>query len=66
MLIVLNIFKYVYFNNTTTFTAIITIIVHTIIGAVVYFIIVHKFKLLEEIFGKNYKDTLLKRFKLKR
>ncbi len=63
MLIGLNLFKFVYYDNSTLMTALITIIIHTILGAVIYFTITHRFKLLEEILGKNYKETLLRRFR---
>lgn len=66
MLLVLTGLKYIYYNNATTLTAIITIIIHTSIGAIVYFVVTERFRLLENIFGKNYKDKILRKLKLKR
>ena len=66
MLISLTLLKLVYYNNTSIFTAIITIIIYTIVGALVYFFIINRFKLLEEVFGNDYKSKLLKRLKIKR
>lgn len=66
MLIVLTGLKYIYYNNATTMTAIITIIIHTITGAIVYFVVTERFRLLENIFGKNYKEKILRKLKLKR
>jgi len=58
--------KYIYFDNTRTLFAMFTIIVHTIIGALVYLLIINRFKLPEEILGIDYKEKILKKFKLKR
>lgn len=66
MLIVLMLLKYVYYSNASVLTAIITIIIYTSIGSLVYFFITTKFKLLEEIFGINYKDKILRRLKIKK
>ena len=66
MLIVLFITKYIYFDNSTLFKAIITIIMHTLIGATTYFVISHMFKLFDEVFGVGYLDKILKKFKLKK
>lgn len=66
MLLVLTGLKYIYYNNATTLTAIITIIIHTSVGAIVYFVVTERFRLLENIFGKNYKDKILRKLKLKR
>lgn len=66
MLIVLFLLKYVYFSNLTIFKAITTIVVYTIVGAITYFIIINLFKLLEEIFGKDYKKSLLRRLKIRK
>ena len=66
MLIVLFGLKYIYYNNSTTLTAILTIILHAAVGATVYFILTNKFKLGQEIFGKDFKNILLRKLKLKR
>lgn len=66
MLVVLFLFKYVYYSNTTTLSALITIIVYAIIGATIYFVVIGSFKLLEEMFGKDYKSKLLKRLKIRK
>ena len=66
MLIVLFGLKFIYYNNATILTAILTIIIHTAIGAIVYLVLINKFQILEEIFGKNYKNKLLSVLKLKR
>lgn len=66
MLISLTLLKLVYYNNDTVFTAIITIILYTIVGAFIYFLVINKFKLLENVFGNDYKSKLLKRIKIRR
>lgn len=66
MLVSLTILKLLYYNNTSIFTAIITIIIHTIVGALVYFFVINKFKLIEDVFGNDYKSKLLKKLKIRR
>lgn len=66
MLITLFLLKYIYYSNSTTLSALITIIVHTIIGALVYFVVINSFGLLREIFGDDYKDKLLKKLKIRK
>ena len=66
MLIVLFGLKFIYYNNTSTLTALITIIIHAVVGAFIYFIISDKFKLANEIFGNDYKKKILRKLKLKK
>ena len=66
MILALIITKSIYFNNTTITTAIITIVIHTLIGASVYFTMSHIFRLFDEVFGVGYLDKVLKKFKLKK
>jgi len=63
---VLSLTKLVYFSNASIVSAIITIIICTLLGAAAYFLVINKFKLLEEILGSNYKDKILRKLKLKR
>ena len=66
MILALIITKSIYFNNTTITTAIITIVIHTLIGASIYFTMSHIFRLFDEVFGVGYLDKVLKKFKLKK
>ena len=66
MILALIITKSIYFNNTTITAAIITIVIHTLVGASVYFTMSHLFRLLDEVFGAGYLDKVLKKFKLKK
>lgn len=66
MIVVLLVTKFIYFDNTTLFKAIITIIIHGIVGASTYFAMSHMFKLFDEVFGVGYLDKILKKFKLKK
>lgn len=66
MLIVLFLLKYIYFSNVTTLSALITIIVYTIVGAIIYFVVINSFGLLNEIFGDDYKDKLLRKLKIRK
>ena len=66
IILALIITKSIYFNNTTITTAIITIVIHTLIGASIYFTMSHIFRLFDEVFGVGYLDKVLKKFKLKK
>ena len=66
MLTILFFIKHLYFNNYSILTAIITIVLHTIVGAIIYLIVINSFKLLEEIFGNDYREKLLKRLKIRK
>ena len=66
MLVTLFLIKLVYFNSITVVKSVITITIYTVAGAIVYFIVSNKFKLLEDILGPDYKNKLLKKFKIKR
>lgn len=66
MLAVLILLKYVYFSNASVLTALITVILYTIVGAFVYFLCTRKFKLVEELLGKDYARKILNKFKRKK
>lgn len=66
MVLVLSLTKVIYFDNSTTVKAIITIVIHVITGAGAYFAISHIFRLFDEVFGMGYLDKILKKYKLKK
>ena len=66
MLIVLYLLKYIYFSNETTLSALITIIIYAVVGAIIYFVVINSFKLFDEIFGSDYKDKLLRKLKIRK
>ena len=63
MLGALTLLKFAYFNNTSFMSALITVILHTIVGAFVYFVCARKFKLIEELLGKDYMQKIKSKFK---
>jgi len=65
MLFVLFGIKYFYFNDTSILFAIITIVIYSICGALVYFFVSSKLKLFEEILGKGYFDKIISKLKRK-
>ena len=66
MLLVLTLLKQIYFSNTTIFTALITVIIFTIVGAIVYFFCAKKFKLIEELLGKDYFEKIKSKLKFRK
>lgn len=56
--------KQIYYNVSSVFNSIITIIIYTSVGAAVYFLLSHCLGMLEEIFGKNYIHKILKKIKI--
>ena len=65
MLIALSILRYAYYSTINVMSSIITIVLYTVIGAFIYFVVVKEFRLIEDIFGNDFKDKLLKKLKLK-
>lgn len=55
--------KFIFFSNASIIMALVTIILYVIIGGILYFVIVEKFKLPEEILGNDYKNKLLSKFR---
>lgn len=66
MAITLILLKQVYYNNISVITALITVVLHAVVGAFVYFLCTRKFKLLEELLGKDYGEKLKRKFKRKK
>lgn len=66
MLASLTLLKQLYFNNGSIMEALVTVILHTVVGALVYFICVRKFKLIEELLGKDYMQKIKSKFKRKK
>ena len=56
--------RFVFFSNESITMALITVIIYTIVGALIYFGITKKFKMPEEILGDNYMEKLLQKFKI--
>ena len=62
MLVVLSLLKLIYFDNVTVLSAIITIVIYTVVGGFTYFYVSSKFKLLNQILGDNYFSKLKNKF----
>ena len=64
MVIVLLVLKhFIPFTSTSRFVNIIIIAVYAVIGAIIYFAIIFKTKLIYQIFGKENVDKILNKFK---
>lgn len=63
MVTVLLLLKEIYFDYSTKLLSILTIVIYTLVGALVYFFVTSRFKLLQSILGDDYIKKIKSKFR---
>lgn len=63
MLTILLLLKEIYFDYSTKLLSILTIVIYTLVGALVYFFVTSRFKLLQSILGDDYIKKIKSKFR---